>query len=291
MMKMDGKYNASLLKGAGVKKIMEQRTGHTPEQISNKKPKVQQSLKKLSNPATGETGERAVLLRKYGLTDSFDENNNPVDLRKVTMVNTAKQGEEPFMVNDLKLNLWTRANDPQFQSLPGADIFIDQVKKIPNDISNWSAAEYDRWISETVVEMELAGSVNNYMEYRNTLEQLKAQDSGKTLKGTTGKEETTTKPKEETKPDPEPDKPDPKSLIDEGLESNVASKDSIKEEAKKSGIDLSDADVLDLLKMINQRVADTTLSAAQATSEALGLFKETKSRQRKRPRARKITKD
>jgi len=183
MMEMDGKYNAKLLQGSGVEKRMKNLTGHTPEQISNKRTKVQQSLKKLDNATSGEVGERTVLLRKYGLTNSFDADNNPIDLSKVTMVNTAKEGEEPLMVNDLKLNLWTRANDPQFQALPGADIFIDQVKKIPNDISRWSPAEYDRWISETVVEMEMAGSVNNYMEYRNTLEQLKAKDSGKTLSG------------------------------------------------------------------------------------------------------------
>lgn len=224
----DGKYKASLIKKNGLSKGMEDLTGYKPNQIASMRNDI---LKRWDVPedAVDETSQRGTMLRRYGLPDS-KEGSVP-DFKAMVDMGNGK------MMSQFKASLLSRAADPT-QAPVYAQQLAYQASKIPDNTSRWTPEDYEAWLTDTVVYLEMHQRVKNYDQYLMAEAGVVAKEEGKTL---SGKKTAVEMPKTIEKPDPDPDPdpgPDPvpdMSVAEEAIE-NAANVGLMTEGLKKATI-------------------------------------------------------
>ena len=209
IIKNDGKFKASLLKKNGMSKGMEDLTGFKPEKISSMRSNILKDWRTQDNPVSGEASKRSLLLKTYGLPDSEGE-GAPDFTQMVDMGNGKKMSQ-------FKASLLSRAADPT-QAPVYAQQLAFAASKIPDDTSRWTPEDYEAWLTDSIVYLEMHQRVKNYDQYLRAEAGVVANENGKVLSGTKSKEETVEKPKPKPKPDPDPEPKPDMSVADEAID-------------------------------------------------------------------------
>ena len=202
----DGKYKAGLLKKNGMSKNLENLTGFKPNQISTMRSNILDDFMKQDNEVSGEKGRRSQMLSRYGLPDAYGGKAPKFETMQPITFKYPDGREVPM--NQFKAAILTRALDPT-QATSGGPQLAFAASKIPDNVSRWKPADYDAWLTENIVYLEMHQRVKNYDQYLRAEAGVVANEEGKTLSGTKAKKETTEKAKPEPKPKPEPE-PQPK---------------------------------------------------------------------------------
>ena len=206
----DGKYKASLLKKNGMSKNMENLTGFKPNQISTMRSDILKDWRTQDNQVSGEDSKRSRLLKTYGLPDS--EGQGVPDFTQMVDMGDGKK------MSQFKASLLSRAADPT-QAPVYAQQLAFAASKIPDDTSRWEPQDYEAWLTDSIVYLEMHQRVKNYDQYLRAEAGVVANEEGKTLSGTKAPEsKTETVPKQKPEPEPEPEPVPDEAVADEAIE-------------------------------------------------------------------------